>query len=71
MRIAFGKLMASFDVRITLMGVPPPEPALVNKFVPGWRTTPLRPGSMVNVIVDGATPVFTCDTSAEVTLGTL
>ena len=52
-----GMLIASGEDSVTLNGVPVEVPAPVQIFVPGWRTTPERPGSMVKVMFDGARPL--------------
>ena len=56
-RMVGGMLIASGEDKVTLMAVPWNVPAPVHIFVPGWRTTPERPGSMVKVIFDGARPL--------------
>src|SRR5437868_15389615 len=63
--------MASFDESVTLKGVPVDVPALVQMFVPAWRTMPLRPGSIWKVIVAGDMPLDTLVTSAWLFVATL
>src|SRR5450432_1254492 len=63
-RIVFGMLIASGDESVTLNGVPCCVPAPVQMFVPGCLTTPDRPGSMVKVMVEGASPLDCRYTSA-------
>src|SRR5690242_3838122 len=69
--MTFGRLIASGDARVTLNGVPVEVPALVQILVPGWRWMPDRPGSMMNVMVEGAMPLATFATRAEPVPGTL
>src|SRR5450755_4004934 len=59
-------LMASGDESVTLNGVPDDVPAPVQIFVPGCRTTVDRPGSIVNVMLEGARPLVCDVTSAPV-----
>ncbi len=64
--------MASGDARLRLSGVPllvapPPE----YRFVPYWRVTPVRPGSMVKVMVPGVIPVLACAMREASAAGTL
>src|ERR1039458_2061090 len=63
MRIVFGILMAFGEESVRLIGVPLCVPAPVQMLVPGCRTTPLRPGSMVKVIVEGAYPLEWLETT--------
>src|SRR5580704_9585863 len=70
-----GMLIAWSDVKSTLKAapdrLPPPPPVTVARLVPGMRVSPARPGSMVNVIVDGTTPLDTWAIKAVPVLGTL
>src|SRR2546429_4321942 len=71
-RIVLGMLMASGDARLRLSGVPllvapPPE----YRFVPYWRVTPVRPGSIVKVMVPGVIPVLACAIREASAAGTL
>ena len=50
-------LIASGEDSVRLTGVPCCVPAPVQILVPACRTTPLRPGSMVKVSVEGAKPL--------------
>ena len=53
--IVFGMLIASTERRLTATAVP----ALpVYRFVPGCLATLLRPGSMVKMMLDGATQII-------------
>ena len=68
MRIVFGILIASGEESVRLIGVPCCVPAPVQMLVPACRTTPLRPGSIVNVMVEGARPLDCLYTSAALGL---
>src|SRR3954471_14626884 len=65
-RIVGGMLIASGEESVTLIAVPGNVPAPVQIFVPGCRTTPERPGSIVKAIVDGASPLACWYTTAAV-----
>src|SRR5579863_6624074 len=52
-----GMLMASGEESVMSKGVPWEVPAPVHRLVPGWRTTPERPGSIVKVMEAGARPL--------------
>src|SRR5580704_4151509 len=71
----FGTLIAWSEVKSTLKAVPdkfpPPPAATVARLVPGMRVSPARPGSMVNVIVAGTTPLDTWAIRTVPVLGTL
>src|ERR1017187_2120107 len=69
-RITGGTLMASGDEMVTLRGVPCEVPAPVQIFVPGCRTTPERPGSMVKAMLAGASPLDCLYTRAEFPMAT-
>src|ERR1035437_3812237 len=56
-RMTGGMLMASGDESVTLSAAPCAVPAPVHMLVPGWGTTPERPGSMVKVTLEGAMPL--------------
>src|SRR5882672_7769927 len=71
-RIVLGMLIASGEARLRLSGVPllvapPPE----YRFVPYWRVTPVRPGSIVKVMVPGVIPVLACAMREASAVGTL
>ena len=70
-RMTFGRLMASLEASVTLNGAPVEVPEPVQILVPAWRTMPLRPGSMVKVMVDGATPLETLAINALLLVATL
>src|SRR4051812_27034664 len=67
-RIVFGMLIASGDDSVRFTGVPCCVPAPVHIFVPACRTTPLRPGSIVKVSVEGARPLDCLYTNAALGL---
>src|ERR1051326_3663988 len=64
-RITGGMLMASGEDSVIFTGAPVEVPAPVQILVPGWRTTPERPGSMVKVMLAGARPLDCLYTSDE------
>src|SRR5438270_13767640 len=70
-----GILIASSDASETSTAWPcrftAPVPVITARLVPAWRVTFVnRPGSIVKVTVDGATPVETCAVSADETVVT-
>src|SRR5258708_21047853 len=71
MRMVGGTLIASTDRTFTWTAAPVAVAPPVYRFVPGCRFTPLRPGSIVKLIDDGATPLVACARSAEPVSGTL
>ena len=70
-RILFGMLMASSDATFKLNAVPCKLAVPVTTLVPACRTSPPRPGSMVNLMVVGTRPLVTSATRAVPLLGTL
>src|SRR5262245_55863924 len=69
--IVLGMLIASGDERLIFSGVPLFVAVPEYRFVPHCRVTFERPGSSVKLIVDGATPLDACATSAALVSGTL
>src|SRR5664280_2135409 len=70
-RIVLGMLMASGEERFAVNGVPLLVAFPEYRLVPYWRVTPARPGSSVNLMDAGATPVVVSAARADVVSGTL
>src|SRR5579863_2296604 len=69
--IVLGTLIASGEDRLISNAAPlfvaPPE----YRFVPYWRVTPVRPGSIMKVTVPGVMPVFEVAMRDASAMGTL
>src|SRR5205807_3659981 len=68
-RMLGGTLIAFGDARRTFTALPLLAALPLYRLVPTVRTTPERPGSMVNVTVDGATPLEAVAISAAEPFG--